>query len=73
MPFTRAQLITLFTYHTPTPDQVEHYQAIRTAALEFASVVIEHTPTCGDQTFALRLIRTAQMTANASIALQGKF
>ena len=73
MPFTREQLIDLFTYHAPAPDQIEHYQAIRTAALEFASVICEHTPASADQTVAIRKLREAVHIANAAIALEGKF
>ena len=73
MPFTRAQLIELFTYHPPTPDQIEHYQAIRTAALEMATVIVEHTPPSADQTDAIRTLRKAILIANASVALEGKF
>ena len=73
MPFTREQLIDLFTYHAPTPDQVEHYQAIRTAALEMATVLVEHTPASADQTVAIRKLRECIHIANASIALEGKF
>lgn len=66
------QLMNWFTYHAPTPEQLPKYEAIRNAALEFAEVVSLYTPVCADQTAALRKIREAVMTANASIACDGK-
>ena len=61
-----------FTHHPPTHSQVPQFGAIRAAALAFARVVVEHTPASADQTAALRKIREAVMTANASIACGGK-
>lgn len=60
-----------FTYHAPTPDQLPKYEAIRSAALQFARVIEQNTPASADQTAALRKIREAVMTANASIACGG--
>lgn len=57
-----------FTYHPPKGDQAERYQRIRDAAKEFAAVIYELTPTCPDQTAAVRKVREAVMTANAAIA-----
>lgn len=62
----------IFTYHAATPEQVSQYQFIRDAAKHFASVVIENSPKCADQTVAIRHIREAAMIANAAIALDGK-
>ena len=62
----------IFTYHSPTSDQVEQYSKIRNAAKEFARVVIENSPASSDQSTAIRKIREAVMTANAAIALSGK-
>lgn len=69
---TNADLENWFTYHSPTAEQTDHYLAIRSAALTFASIVLEHTPSSADQTAAIRKIREAVMTANAAIACQGK-
>lgn len=57
-----------FSYHAPNPDQVVRYALIRDAAKNFASVVMENTPKCADQTAALRAIREAVMKANLTIA-----
>ena len=61
----------LFTYHTPRPDQLPKYEAIRTAAKYFAEIVLQNTPYSADQQTAIRKIREAVMTANAAIALDG--
>jgi hypothetical protein len=70
---TEDQIDDIFRYHPPAPDQVPKYQAIRTAAKEFAKVLVANTPQSADQTAAIRLVRQAVMTANAAIALKGQF
>lgn len=62
---------TIFTYHAPTPEQTPKYTAIRDAAKSFALVLLANTPRSADQSAALRLVREAVMTANASVALNG--
>lgn len=66
-----APLEQLFKYHAPREDQLPKYQAIREAALVFAKVIMINTPPSPDQTAAIRKLREAVMTANASIALDG--
>jgi hypothetical protein len=61
-----------FTYHRPTPEQTDAYERIRLAAKQFAIVIQEATPSCADQTAALRKLREAVMTANAAIACGGE-
>jgi hypothetical protein len=70
--FDKATLDNLFTYHSPTADQLPKYQKIRDAARQFAQVIVDNTPESADQTAAIRKLRESVMTANASIALQGK-
>lgn len=62
----------MFTYHPPTIDQLPKYDILRKAAKMFAQVIIECTPEGADQSAAIRKVREAVMTANASIALNGK-
>ena len=62
----------VFSYHAPKGDQPQKYEAIRAAAKNFAQVIVDNTPSCADQTAALRKVREAVMTANASIALEGE-
>jgi hypothetical protein len=59
-----------FTYHPPKGDQAKRYEQIRTAALEFATLVVGLTPSSADQTVAVRHIRDAVMCANAAIACE---
>lgn len=58
----------LFTYHAPTQEQAENYKAIRNAAKMLAFVIHHSCPQGPDRTAAIRKIREAVMTANASIA-----
>ena len=74
MPFTREQLRDIFTYyHAPDADQQVAYEKLRNAAYDFAVVLTELTVSSPDQSAALRKLRECVMTANASIALRGKF
>jgi hypothetical protein len=61
----------VFMYHAPKEGQPEKYEKIREAAKVFASVIVENTPVCADQSAALRKVREAVFTANAAIALDG--
>lgn len=58
----------LFTYHSPTGDQPQRYLAIREAGKQLARVIDANCPAGPDRTAAIRHIREAVMTANASIA-----
>lgn len=58
----------LFTYHAPTHEQAVKYARINDAAKAFFKVVHESCPPSPDRSAAVRLIREARMTANASIA-----
>jgi hypothetical protein len=69
--YTDNYFDSIFTYHPPNEEQKIRYQNIREAAKIFAKVVYENTPSSPDQSVALRKIREAVMTANASIALNG--
>lgn len=63
----------LFTYHAPDLQQRAQYQAIRSAAKFFAQIILDNTPPGADQADAIRKLRECVMTANASIALRGRF
>ena len=63
-----AVLRELFTYHPPTPAQVDLYTQIREAAVLFAIAIAGACPRGPDRTAAIRKVREAVMTANASIA-----
>lgn len=61
-----------FSYHAPTPDQVKRYAEINAASKALARIIIENCPPSADRTAALRKVRDARMTANASIACGGQ-
>ena len=73
MPINRSDLEEIFTYHPPNPVQTEQYNRIRTAAKEFAEILLDNTPLCPDQTGAIRRLRECVMIANSAIALKGKY
>lgn len=62
----------VFSHHPQTPEKVVHYEAIHEGAKRFAQIILAHTPPSADQSAALQLLREAAMTANASIALDGR-
>jgi hypothetical protein len=57
-----------FTHHPPTEEQVKAYHDIRTAAKILAETINKHCPESADKSAAMRQLREATMTANASIA-----
>lgn len=71
--FTPDVLADIFSYHAPTPEQLPKYDMIRSAAREFAKILVSNTPASADQTAAIRLLRECVMTANAAIATGGKY
>jgi hypothetical protein len=71
MPVTQDNIRDVFTYHAPTPEQIEDYAVVREAARNFAEVILARVPPCADQQAAIRLLRESVMTANAAIALKG--
>jgi hypothetical protein len=72
MAITEEQLKNWFTYHSPTPDQLPKYLAIRDAGAALAKAIVDNSPSSADQTAAIRKVREAVMTANASIACGGQ-
>lgn len=61
-----------FQYHAPTPEQVVQYQGLREAGKVLALAIWNTCPPGADRTTAIRMVREAVMTANASIACGGK-
>jgi len=59
----------LFTYHKPTPEQEEAYRTIREVGMALARCIDRLCPAGPDRTAAVRSVREAVMTANASIAI----
>lgn len=61
-----------FTYHAPDAEQVEQMKLIRQAGGALAQIIRDNTPNSADQTAAIRKVREAVMTANASIVCRGR-
>ena len=61
-----------FTYHAPGSDDLVAYEKLRNAGKDFANAINELCPDSADKTAAIRKVREAVMTANASIACKGK-
>ena len=72
MKIAQEQLDNWFTYHSPTPDQLPKYLAIREAGKVFAETIVANVPDSADCTAAIRKIREAVFTANAAIACGDK-
>ncbi len=70
--FTDEQIDEMFTYHDD-PAKVPHYDAVNDAAKALFRIIQEHCPASADRSAAFRMVREARMTANAAIALDGKF
>lgn len=62
----------VFSHHHATPEKLEHYERIHSAAKVFAQVLLDHVPQSSDRTLALQLIREASMMACAAVSLDGK-
>lgn len=69
---TENDLNNLFRHHPPQSDMdVKRYERIRAAGLEFAKLILENTPGCGEQTLAIRRAHEAVMYANCAVACHG--
>ena len=67
-----AEIRDLFRYHAPSPEMTRKFEAIR-SAIETAALVIDaECPPGADRTAAMRRLKEAHMTANASVVLEGK-
>jgi len=58
-----------FTYQRPTQEQIDSLAEIRSAAFDFARTIERLCPPSAARTVAIRKVREAVMTANASIVL----
>lgn len=62
----------VFSHHAPTPEKIAHYDAIHSAARDFAQTILAHAPASSDRSAAIRLLREASMMACAAVALDGR-
>lgn len=63
-----AELEARFTYHAPGPEQLIHYSAIRSQALDFAIELQARCPQSRELSIALTHLDSVVMFANAAIA-----
>jgi hypothetical protein len=70
---TLEDLDDIFSYHPPDDHQLVAYERIRWGAHEFAAVILQNTPPSADQSAAIRKLRECVMTANAAVALKGRY
>lgn len=69
---TNDEIRDLFRYHAPSPEMTEKFLRVR-EAIETAALVIDaECPAGADRTAAMRKLKEAHMTANASIVLDGR-
>ena len=67
-----SQIENWFTYHAPSGDDLVAYEKSRSSAKSFAMAINDLCHDSADKTAAIRKVREAVMTANASIACKGK-
>ena len=67
----RAELDRCFDHHKPDFADAAKYEALTAKAKELAALFYELCPPSADRSAAIRLLREARMTANASIACKG--
>ena len=65
------EIVDLFRYHRPTDDMNARFDVVRTAITNAAIAIDSACPAGPDRTAAIRKLKEAQMTANASIVLDG--
>ncbi len=69
---TDDAILNWFTYHPPGEAEQIAYLAIREAGRRLAFVIRDCCPASADTTTAIRKVREAVMTANASVACDKK-
>lgn len=65
---TEDEIFSWFMYHAPNEVQIAQYLVIREKGKELADTIMLNCPESADRTVAIRKVREAVMTANASIA-----
>ena len=61
----------LFSYHTPTEEQTEHFKAIRDKAWSLALTIVTYCPDSPERDTSITKLRETVMWANSAIALNG--
>lgn len=65
---SEAEIHNWFVYHPPTEVQIAKYLVLREKGKELANTIMLNCPESADRSVAIRKVREAIMTANASIA-----
>lgn len=68
-PTQQNEIDARFSYHAPTPSQVERYAAIRAKCKELGILIMAATPQSREQATAITLLTQVNMMANAAIAI----
>lgn len=69
---TNDEINDLFMYHAPSPDMTARFLPLRDAIVGAVLAINELCPPGADRTAAIRKLKEAHMTANASIVLEGR-
>lgn len=69
---TKEELERCFVYHPPSLEEREKYEEITAKTKELAELIFGLCPSNADRSAALRQLRNARMTANASIACRDR-
>jgi hypothetical protein len=70
---TEEQIENIFSYHAPTEEEREVYEAINTEFQRTAKLINELMPNGPGATVAIRKLSEARMAANQAVALKGTF
>lgn len=62
----------MFSYHAPTPEQVDKLGIIRRQMWLLARDILQVVPASAERTLALRALHLANMHANSAIVFDGK-
>lgn len=65
---TQAELDNWYSYHGPTPEQIDVYEQIRAKGKELAELFNVSCPGCPDASYAHRELRNTIMAMNLAIA-----
>ncbi len=71
--FDDAKLDNIFSYHTPTVEDLEKYSEINKGFLELAKIINSVLPNGAGKTVAIRTLSEARMIANHAISMKGEF
>lgn len=63
------KIMDVVKHHAPDAEQIDSITSIRGAAANFIAIIIENCPRNPDRSAAIRKVREAMMTANASIVV----